>query len=235
MWAKIKKALKFWSTVYGSTSEDNSTPYLTRVMLTPRTPWGQLRMNIFWRGDKDPDPHDHPWGFWTFPLHSYMEWVLDAATMTLRMNAVQRWKWHHRPAGYAHILIGPLDIERIGRPVVTFMWTEPWQQDWGFFVNENYSTAPSWEDYHAHRQSYIARGLTPPNYRKIADFDERKDQFMRWRYYVDGLTLKQARQNQLMDHHAGTMIRLCRFRADHGFACTCEADRYKEEELYDGI
>lgn len=63
---------RFIQTVYGS--EGETTPYLTRVVL------GRLRLHIFWRGDADPDPHDHPWGFWTFPLTPYSEEVTVIAS-----------------------------------------------------------------------------------------------------------------------------------------------------------
>lgn len=39
--------------------------------------FGRLRFHVFFRGDQDPDCHDHPWGFWTFPLRSYVEEVLE--------------------------------------------------------------------------------------------------------------------------------------------------------------
>lgn len=47
-------------------------PYMTRIWF-----W-RLRLHIFHRPDLDPDPHDHPWDFWTFPIwppHGYVEEV----------------------------------------------------------------------------------------------------------------------------------------------------------------
>lgn len=38
---------------------------------------GRLRLHIFHRGDQDPDCHDHPWDFWTFPLTPYVEEVAE--------------------------------------------------------------------------------------------------------------------------------------------------------------
>ena len=49
----------------------HETNYMTRVW------FGRLRLHIFHRGDNDPDCHDHPWDFWTFPLTSYMEEVAE--------------------------------------------------------------------------------------------------------------------------------------------------------------
>lgn len=38
--------------------------------------FGRLRLHIMYRGDVDPDCHDHPWAFWTFPLTPYVEEVV---------------------------------------------------------------------------------------------------------------------------------------------------------------
>lgn len=45
----------------------DGSKYMTRVW------FGRLRVHVFYRGDADQDPHDHPWDFWTFPLTSYVE------------------------------------------------------------------------------------------------------------------------------------------------------------------
>jgi hypothetical protein len=69
-----------YQTIYGKDGEHDA-PYLTRFRI------GRLCLHIFWRGDNDPDCHDHPWGFWTFPLHAYVEEVV-----TSHMNPVTRKK-----------------------------------------------------------------------------------------------------------------------------------------------
>ena len=56
--------------IYGA-EDGKETVYMTRAW------FGRLRFHIFFRGDQDPDCHDHPWGFWTFPLRSYVEEVLE--------------------------------------------------------------------------------------------------------------------------------------------------------------
>ncbi len=68
---KVKRSntLFGWNTIYGRAGE-HDTPYMTRAWLK------QLRLHIFHRGDADPDCHDHPWDFWTFPLTSYVEEVV---------------------------------------------------------------------------------------------------------------------------------------------------------------
>jgi len=61
--------------IYGADG-DHETPYMTRAW------FGRLRLHVFHRGDADPDCHDHPWGFWTFPLRSYVEEVLEERVET---------------------------------------------------------------------------------------------------------------------------------------------------------
>ena len=56
------------STIWGKDGE-HRTPYMTRWWI------GRLRLHIFHRGDQDPDCHDHPWDFWTFPFTAYVEEV----------------------------------------------------------------------------------------------------------------------------------------------------------------
>ena len=91
--------------VYGRDGQ-YSTCYLTRVKLTPKTRWGQVYFHIFHRGDNDRDFHDHPYDFWTFPLRTYYERVLDLDTGRSTLNAVEAFRWHFRPAEYAHVQIG---------------------------------------------------------------------------------------------------------------------------------
>lgn len=109
------------SVIFGKDG-DHATPYMTRYWL------GRLRLHIFHRGDADPDPHDHPWGFWTFPFTSYIEEVavtdphceicdnpetpcrcaLDGVTMaiSMRRQIVPAFRWSYRPATHTHRVIG---------------------------------------------------------------------------------------------------------------------------------
>lgn len=59
------------SVIYGK-ADEYRTPYMTRYW------FGRLRLHIFHRGDQDEDCHDHPWDFWTFPFHSYVEEVVES-------------------------------------------------------------------------------------------------------------------------------------------------------------
>lgn len=113
---------RFWGiqTIRGSdTPETFETPYMTRIW------FGRLRVHIFHRGDADPDCHDHPWGFWTFPLRSYVEefvtetrcltcgmslgacgLCLDSPEFTQHLHVVSAWRWHYRPAIHCHRVLG---------------------------------------------------------------------------------------------------------------------------------
>lgn len=100
------------STIYG---KDHNTPYMTRYW------FGRLRLHIFYRGDHDPDPHDHPWSFWTFPLTPYVEEVTlplplhvdkQYDTIYSEQRYVKHWQivrafWpQYRPATHTHRVIG---------------------------------------------------------------------------------------------------------------------------------
>lgn len=74
-----------WNTIITDGSR-----YMTRVW------FGRLRVHVFYRGDADQDPHDHPWDFWTFPLTSYVEEV------TVKVDEEKVYKGH-----------GDYDIEEI--------------------------------------------------------------------------------------------------------------------------
>lgn len=142
-------------TIYGADGE-HVTPYMTRLIL------GRLRLHIFWRGDQDPDAHNHPWGFWTFPLVTYEEEVVHGPEeslilteflgldpgMFITRNIVKRFRLHHRPASHTHRVIGavmettsPDDPFRrwtlTGKPIVTLVWTEKESNEWGFLKNRH--------------------------------------------------------------------------------------------------
>lgn len=121
--------------------DKDGSPYLTRISLTPRTRWGQLKIHVFHRGDADPDPHDHPWNFWTFPLHTYVEDVMDGHRGTMEYQVVRRFRWHRREAWHAHRVVGrAVDkwwtkvYQTSDRPFVTLVWTGPKIRRWGFWV-----------------------------------------------------------------------------------------------------
>jgi hypothetical protein len=121
--------------------------YMTRVWI------GRLRLHIFHRGDQDPDCHDHPWDFWTYPLISYLEEVV-MYDPCLKINVthvqiVRAFRWSFRPATHCHRVLGPWsgkfneggalgagnDNNRaltVGR-IVTLVWRGREYREWGFF------------------------------------------------------------------------------------------------------
>ena len=119
--------------IYGREGE-HETCYLTRIKLTPMTRWGGLYLHIFHRGDADPDPHDHPWSFWTLPTQTYLEEVMDAEGR-VTLNAVLAWRWQHRRATHVHRVVGPPPCGR-GWPLVTLVWHTDKQRSWGFWVHD---------------------------------------------------------------------------------------------------
>lgn len=88
--------------------------------------FGPLRFHIMHRGDAGECPHDHPWWFITFPLTSYVEEVLvertrtvspehalgtsdhEVTTLEKELRVVKAFRFHFRPAHYAHRILGPL-------------------------------------------------------------------------------------------------------------------------------
>lgn len=102
---------------------DDGDRYMTRAWI------GRLRLHIFYRGDADPDCHDHPWDFWTFPLTPYVETAVvfdDEVSRRLltemestsgikstyngdiyaRRQVVPAWRWTFRPADHCHRVLG---------------------------------------------------------------------------------------------------------------------------------
>lgn len=107
--------------------DDRGRRYMTRLL------WGPARLHVFHRGDGDPDPHTHPWAFWTFPLTPYLETVFDPATGESRDQVVQSFRLHYRPAAYAHRVVCSLSRYSGGR-IVTLVWRGRKAADWGFYV-----------------------------------------------------------------------------------------------------
>ncbi len=130
--------------------KDDDNAYMTRWWL------GRLRFHIFHREDLDDDPHDHPWGFWTFPLTSYVEEVLATWPSDLRLERqiVRRFRWHRRSAEHCHRVLGALDTNPVprylsgevsepyapvdaGKKVKTIVWRLKPGRKWGFWKKRN--------------------------------------------------------------------------------------------------
>lgn len=142
MWNMMKNTTsskKFfnWNTIYGKDGE-HATPYQTRITI------GRLRLHIFHRGDADPDCHNHPWDFWTFPLTSYVEEVayctsgsLPDENYILRRQVVPAFMLHYRRAGHTHRVLGRYagTLERIDTGERCDFKVEPKRATYGW--NEN--------------------------------------------------------------------------------------------------
>ncbi len=112
-----------WFT-FSRISGRQSSPYLTRITVGER-----FRIHWFHREDLDPDPHDHSYGFWTFPLKPYLEEVhTDDLDIPPRLQIVPAFKWSYRPAEYRH---------RVLSKTLTLVWRDLSQpeRDWFFYRN----------------------------------------------------------------------------------------------------
>lgn len=127
-----------YTLIYG-TYGDHDTPYMTRIRL------GRLRLHIFHRGDADPDCHDHPWSFWTFPLRrgGYIEEYIytvpagevfwwkhkkhTAGEKIIRTQLVPGWTWSYREATHTHRVLYPARLRGGGH---TMSMIEPARNKW---------------------------------------------------------------------------------------------------------
>ena len=127
---------------------EDGSPYMTRYWI------GRLRLHIFYRGDLDPDPHDHPWDFWTFPLTSYVEEVtvpnLDPVypfdpprSYRRHLKVVPAWRLSFRKATHCHRVLGRysgyahMPMTKIDGKIVTLVWRGPERRRWGFLKNRD--------------------------------------------------------------------------------------------------
>jgi hypothetical protein len=118
--------------------------YRTAIKLSPLT-----RIHIFWRGDRDRSPHDHPNDFWTFPLRGYWEQVCNPATGARHINYVKPWRWHYRPAEYTHRVLGSRTEDLEGDDFysggfITIVRERPARRQWGFWVWEPENNRARW-------------------------------------------------------------------------------------------
>lgn len=141
-------------TIYGAEFE-HDTPYMTRAWV------GRLRLHIFHRPDNDPDCHDHPWDFWTFPLTSYVEEVAESTggypgmPYHRRLGVVRAWRISHRPAEHCHRVMGRYIGGEYWHPrfdasrkIVTIVWRGTNRRRWGFLKNRDDKWCwIGWRDY----------------------------------------------------------------------------------------
>lgn len=122
------------SVIYGK-EDEHATPYMTRYWI------GRLRLHIFHRGDQDPDCHDHPWDFWTFPLTPYVE---EVAEPTGWGEYEANGNTYSYPLDSDEARFSPLAFA----PIVTFVWRSKDKRKWGFLKHRDGKWCwVHWKDY----------------------------------------------------------------------------------------
>lgn len=151
----MSERLLGWHTILGDEG-GRETPYMTRIWI------GRLRLHIFYRGDADPDCHDHPWDFWTLALTPYVEEVAlpdrFGGGVSLFRQIVPAWRWSFRLACHTHRVLGAwtggfnkdegFPETLFGKRIVTLVWRSKSRRDWGFLKNRDgkWCWTP-WKDY----------------------------------------------------------------------------------------
>lgn len=109
------EALFGWHTIVDVTG-GTGEPYMTRIW------FGRLRLHVFHTADPGQDPHDHPWGFWTFPLAPYVEevWLPERQAFTpgrpmprpkfyKTLQVIKAWRWKRQDANHTHRVLGSFE------------------------------------------------------------------------------------------------------------------------------
>lgn len=107
------------------------------------------RLHHILRGDADPDPHDHPWNFWSIILWgSYQEevWeVVDGTPTKIRTWRPGKWWPRFVRAEALHRLI----LE--DGPVWTFVFTGSRIRHWGYATPAGHV---KWEEYQSRKNGF---------------------------------------------------------------------------------
>lgn len=143
---------------YGSNANGDWTPYLSKMTL--RIGRWSIGVHKFHRGDADPDCHDHPFDFWTLPLTTYVEEVLDwqglahggthlYPSYTKRLNVVKAFRVHYRPASYAHRVLYRKGYPPIAKRCIwTIVLKRSIEREWGFLKQRDGRWCwQAWDDY----------------------------------------------------------------------------------------
>lgn len=123
-----------WAFLTGFNVGAEGDPYLDRLRIV-QAPWFGIYLHHIHRPDRDRDPHDHPWAFWSLILAGgYIERVwpdkTDPGTSYRRVR--NRWSPGHLGRRQAHI------ITHIDGPLWTLVLTGPRRSDWGFWVDGDF-------------------------------------------------------------------------------------------------
>lgn len=105
----------------------DGVPYLWRWHIV-KTRWGGLYLHHFLKGDNDPDPHDHPWPFWTFILKGgYTDETHYKHTVSYQK--CKPFRLYHRPPTHIHRVLLPE-----GMKAWTLVFLGKKVQEWGFYT-----------------------------------------------------------------------------------------------------
>jgi len=105
-------------------------PFIDRLKLV-QTPWFGLYVHVIHQPDADPDPHDHPWVFWSVVLSGIYREVLftDPADRTpVRWREHRPWRPHLMRRGHAHL------VKECSRPCWTLCLVGRNHGDWRFWT-----------------------------------------------------------------------------------------------------
>lgn len=134
----VSKDWAFWEWCDIPSWEDRTQVYLRRLRIV-QTPYASVLLHFVYLPDTDPDPHDHPWNFWSFivrggytekivnPYLSIPRWV----TKTHRMLSL-----HRMSIALAH------QITRTRPGTISLVFTGARQREWGFWRRD--SDNPTW-------------------------------------------------------------------------------------------
>jgi hypothetical protein len=135
---------------------DPTLVYLRRLRIV-QTPWLSLYLHFIQGPDRDRDPHDHPWNFWSFIVRgSYSEMLFSICGCgsnnrhILPRRAHQhhgRFSLHRMPLDKAHM------ITEASPHLTTLVLCGRKGRDWGFYPGRGFVP---WQEYGR------AEGVNPP-------------------------------------------------------------------------
>lgn len=119
-----------WAFLEGLDIGADGDPYLDRLRII-QTPLFGIYLHHIHRPDRDPDPHDHPWGFASVVLAGWyreLVWPDKKNRGDFGERWRNRWSLGRLNRRAAHI------ITDIGGPLWTLVLTGPRRGDWGFWT-----------------------------------------------------------------------------------------------------
>lgn len=119
---------------------DPGVTYLRRLRIV-QTPWFGFYVHWVYLPDKDRDPHDHPWNFWSFVARGgYTEAITDSpeALDNQRIEQHKRFSLHRMSTGRAHA------ISLLEPRTITVLLVGRRSRDWGFWTAAGWVP---WRDY----------------------------------------------------------------------------------------